>query len=106
MTDGWEYRPRMPDPFVFEATLWLYPGKAGWIFLTLPTGVADEILDVAPITGGIGSVKVDVLIGATTWSTSLFPDKEAGSFVLPIKRAVREAESVEVGDTVRVELVL
>lgn len=101
-----QYLPGVPDTFVFDAALWLYPGNGGWVFLTLPTETADEILDVAPTAGGFGSIKVDVRIGETEWSTSLFPDKKAGSFVLPVKGAVRDAESVEVGDTVAVALSL
>jgi len=96
----------MPPDYEFDAELWLYPGKAGWVFLTLPTETADEILDEVPHTGGFGSVKVNVAIGTTGWSTSLFPDKAAGSFVLPIKRAVRDAEGVGIGDSVQVMLSL
>ena len=38
--------------------------------------------------------------------TSIFPDGVRGSYVLPIKRAVREAEDLDVGDiaSVTVEL--
>ena len=72
--------------------------------MTLPDPIADEILDAAPPAGGFGSIRVDVQVGDTGWSTSLFPDRRAGSFVLPMKRAVREAESLEIGDTVAVTL--
>jgi hypothetical protein len=96
----------MPSTFEFEAVLWLYPGKAAWVFLTLPPEVADDIDDAAPSTGGFGSIKVAVRIGATEWSTSLFPSKESASFVLPVKRAVRDAESIEIGEAVRVALSL
>ena len=96
----------MSPSFTFEARLWLYPGKAGWVFATLPTETSDEILEAAPSTGGFGSVKVDVLLGNTTWSTSLFPDQQAGSFVLPVKKAVRDAESIDVGDTIRITVTL
>jgi hypothetical protein len=96
----------MSGSFEFDAVLWLYPGNAGWVFLTLPTETADEILDTTPVTGGFGSVRVDVGIGTTEWSTSVFPDKQSGSFVLPVKRAVRASESIEIGDTVRVRLSL
>jgi hypothetical protein len=92
----------MGPSFSFSAESWRYPGKAGWVFVTLPTGTADEILDAEPPTGGFGSVRVSVRIGGTTWRTSLFPDRRAASFVLPIKRPVRDAESIEIGDTVDV----
>jgi hypothetical protein len=52
-------------------------------------------------------VRVGVTVGATRWQTSIFPDSSRGAYVLPVKRAVREAEGLEVGDTctLRVELV-
>jgi hypothetical protein len=53
---------------------------------------------------GAGSIEVSVAIGATSWSTSIFPDAKAGSFVLPIKRTVREREQIVAGDTVTVSL--
>ena len=39
--------------------------------------------------------------------TSIFPDSARGSYVLPIKRAVRTAEALDAGDiaTVTVELI-
>jgi hypothetical protein len=90
--------------FDFDAALWLYPGESPWVFVTLPIEMAEEIEAVVPPSAGFGSIKVNVGIGGTEWSTSLFPDKESGSFVLPVKRAVREAESLEIGDTVYVTL--
>jgi hypothetical protein len=34
----------------------------------------------------------------TAWSTSLFPDKMVGSYLLPVKRSVRESEHLSIGD--------
>jgi Domain of unknown function (DUF1905) len=41
------------------------------------------------------------------WTTSIFPDSGSGTYVLPIKRPVRTAEALGVGDiaTVTVELI-
>jgi len=47
---------------------------------------------------------VQVRVGAAVWRTSVFPDSESGCFVLPIKRAVREANGVEAGDEIEVGL--
>jgi hypothetical protein len=40
-------------------------------------------------------------------ATSIFPGSGGGTYVLPIKRAVRKAEALDVGDiaTVTVELI-
>ena len=56
---------------------------------------------------GFGSSRVRVTVGASTWTTSIFPDSARGTYVLPIKRAIRNAERLDVGDiaTVTVELI-
>ena len=67
--------------------------------------MADDVLDVAgPVSRGFGSVRVEVTVGRTTWRTSLFPDAKAATYVLPVKKAVRVAEGLTVGDTVRVRI--
>lgn len=76
-----------------------------WHFVTLPEGLADEIEDFG--LGGhhaFKSVRVEVIVGETTWKTSLFPDKRAGSYVLPIKKEVREANGLSEGDTARITI--
>ena len=88
----------------FNAEVWLWKADAAWHFITVPEEAADEIEDMAVNRSGFGSVRVEVAIGSTTWRTSLFPSKEVGSFILPIKKAVRVAEGLEVGDACSVHL--
>ena len=92
--------------FTFDAELWEYQGENPWVFVTLPIDVADEIDEGVQVKGGFGSVKVEVTLGSSTWRTSLFPDKESGSFVLPVKRQVRAAEGAEIGDVVEFGLMV
>ena len=88
----------------FEAEVWVAQ-NGSWHFVTLPFDLADEIDDHAPDAKvGFGSVRVEATIGATTWSTSVFPDRRAKSFVLPLKASVRRAENVAVGQRVSVTL--
>lgn len=54
---------------------------------------------------GFGSVKVEVRLGDSRWSTSVFPQKKGGWF-LPVKKAICRAEGLEEGDAVEVELKL
>lgn len=97
----------MSETYTFTAPLWLWQADtAAWTFVTVPPEVADEIEDATPMKGGFGSVKVEVTIGATTWQTSLFPDNERETFILPVKKAVRVAESIDDGDTAEVSLVI
>ena len=93
----------------FTAELWLWDARRSdtWTFVTVPPDVTTAIEDEADALGpraGFGSVKVQVRVGATVWRTSVFPDSESGCFVLPIKRAVREANGVEAGDEIEVGL--
>ena len=89
----------------FEGEVWQYQGPDPWHFVTLPMELSEAIRDcaVGP-QGGFGSVRVVAAIGQTTWSTSVFPDKESGAFQLPVKAAVRQAEDLMAGDIVTVHI--
>jgi hypothetical protein len=93
----------MNPTFEFSAELWLH-NSGSWIFVTVPQDESDEISDVAPDVGGFGSVRVEVAIGSTTWRTSVFPSAELGCYVLPIKKPVRKAEKIDLGDVVDLAL--
>ena len=54
---------------------------------------------------GFGSLKVTATIGASTFSTSVFPSKELG-WLLPVKASVRKAEGIAEGDVIEVVLEL
>lgn len=90
----------------FQATLYYWrDDPTSWVFVDLPPDVADEIDDEAFSSGlhrGFGSIRVRASIGATTWETSLFLSTGHGTFVLPVKKPVRHAEGVDVGDQVTV----
>ena len=92
--------------WTFDAEVWLWKSDAAWHFLTLPEDVADEIEDMPMNRGGFGSVRVEVTIGSSTWGTSIFPSKDVGSFILPLKKPVRVAEGLEGGDTCTVHLAI
>ena len=94
---------------VFEAELWLWDARRSetWVFVRLPGAESEEIRDLAGgPRRGFGAVRVRATIGGSTWTTSIFPGGEDG-YVLPVKRQVRVAETLDVGDTasVTVELI-
>jgi hypothetical protein len=93
--------------YSFTEPIWEHEGPAAWYFITLPHDVTDEIDELTEgRQRGFGSVRVQVTVGATTWATSIFPDTRAGSFVLPVKKAVRATEGLESGEAVDVLLEL
>ena len=94
----------------FAAELWNWDARRAdsWTFVSLPVEASAEIRELAGgRRRGFGSLRVRVTLGGSSWATSIFPDAGRDAYVLPIKRAVRRAEALDVGDvaTLTVELV-
>jgi hypothetical protein len=97
----------MNRDFKVRSKVWLYPGMAGWHFLTLPKKEGADIkLKFGKQAKGWGSLPVSVTLGTTTWSTSIFPDSKMGSYLLPLKASVRKKEDIVAGDMVTFTLTL
>jgi Domain of unknown function (DUF1905) len=93
--------------WTFSAEVWEHDGPAAWFFISLPEADADDIDEMfGHSAAGFGSLRVEVSIGATTWRTSIFPDTKRGTYVLPVKKAVRIAEGLTAGTVAEVELVV
>ena len=93
----------------FDAELWIWAARRSesWTFVALPAEASDDVRDrSAGLERGFGSLRVRARIGASTWTTSIFPDAGRGVYVLPIKRAIRTACSIEAGDRATVEVEL
>lgn len=86
-----------------EGKVWLYEGPGGWHFVTLPEAAGRTVRELS-VRNGWGSVRVTVTIGTTTWETSVFPDKRSGSYLLPIKKEVRDRVGISSGDRIRFTL--
>jgi hypothetical protein len=94
--------------FDFDADLWVWDARRTetWTFVSVPPEYSAEIAEwAAGIPRGFGSVRVEATIGRTTWRTSVFPGGD-GRYALPVKKAVRKAESLEIGGpaSVRIEI--
>lgn len=95
----------MAASFDLRLEVWLHPGAGGWHFVTLPQREGEELRRRSEgLVRGWGAIPVTATLGKTTWTTSLFPDAKSGSYLLPIKAKVREAEQVFAGDTVPLTL--
>jgi len=91
----------MGPEFEFSGEIWLHDGPAAWCFLTLPPELAEEIEFLAgEISRPFGSIRVEARIGDVSWSTSIFKDKKRGSYLLPVKSAVRKKSGIDVGEKV------
>ncbi len=81
--------------YAFEAELWRWASRTDeWVFARLPLEASDEIAEVP---------RLRVTLGGSRWTTSIFPEPRGtdGAYVLPVKRSVRTAEGVGLGDVVR-----
>lgn len=87
----------------FNGEIWFWKGPSPWHFITVPEEECRELEAASTLVSyGWGMIPVTVQIGETGWETSLFP--KDGRYVVPIKAWVRNAEGLEIGDTVTVGL--
>lgn len=96
----------MPMQATFTAELWIWDARKSdsWTFVTVPPDVSDELRARSGPPNGFGSIPVEVRVGTSAWRTSVFPDKDSGCYVLPIKAAVRRAEDLAAGDAAQVSI--
>ncbi len=91
--------------FSFSATVWEWRGPAPYHVVSVPPDVAIEIKELASaVTYGWGMIPVSGKIGATTFDTSLWAKN--GTYAVPLKDAVRNAEGISLNDLVSIELSL
>ena len=75
-----------------------------WYFVALPQHLSADIREIPRPRRGFGSVRVEARIGGSTFRTSIFPDSSQGAYVLPLKRAVRDAEGISADGILSVSL--
>ena len=106
--------PEEPPKVSFSAPLLVWrTEKYGDMAYVVITGAAAESINGHELVRrlefgrrrGFGSVKVEVMVGGSRWSTSVFPQKTGGWF-LPMKKAICRAEGLDPGDEIQVLLEL
>ena len=90
--------------FNVRAKVWLYPGMAGWHFVTIPKKQSERIKKVfGAKKRGWGSLPVMATIGETHWETSIFPDKKSGLIYCRSRPRYAKAD-IALGDMIRLAL--
>ena len=83
--------------------VWYWRGPSPFYFVTVPKKQGEKIKEIASlVTYGWGVIPVTSKSGNSEWTTSLFP--KDGTYVVPIKKVVREKEAIEVGNVVKILL--
>lgn len=90
--------------WVFEGQVVEWRGPAPYYYVPMPVEDAEDLKDAARGLEYWGQVAVTATIGETTFTTALFP--KDGTYLLPLKAAIRRAEEIDLDDVVSVALVL
>jgi hypothetical protein len=80
-------------------------GPAPFLFVAVPEDASRDIKALSSLVSyGWGVIPVTAQLGATAWTTSLFPKN--GRYLVPIKKIVQTAEHVSAGDIVQIALTI
>ena len=89
----------------FTGDVFTWRGPSPFYFVEVPGDLCEIIRAVSSmVTYGWGVIPVQVHIGGTDWTTSLFP--KDGRYLVPLKDKVRRAEGIDHGDEVAVRLII
>lgn len=77
-------------------------GPAPYYFVALPPDAADLVDEVKADVVYWGVVPVRAWVGATEFTTAMFP--RADTWFLPLKVAVRRSEGIDLGQLVEVRI--
>ena len=87
----------------FDSVVIEWRGPAPFYFAPVPDAECQDIREISQIVSyGWGVIPCSVTVGKTTITTSLFPKQ--GSYLVPLKDALRKPENLTVGDTLKVTL--
>ena len=93
--------------FKVRVRVWVYPGKGGWYFVSLPVRESREIKNTFGTPHRAwGAIPVQVTLGVLVWKTSIFPDSKSGQYILPLKADIRRRASVRESDTLTLSLLV
>ncbi|KAA9087205.1 DUF1905 domain-containing protein [Microbacterium radiodurans] len=91
--------------FEFDAEVFRWTARTqDWFFAAVPDEISADIREIPRMPRGFGAVRVRARIGGSRWETSIFPDSDRGTYILPLKRSVRDAEGIGSDGVVRVGL--
>lgn len=91
--------------FKFDAEVIYWRGPAPFFYARVPLDQADDIRSASKLVSyGWGVIPVEATVGGVTFTTSLFP--RDGTYLLPLKDAVRKPTGITADDTIHVEMTL
>mgnify|MGYP000075326164 CR=1 FL=1 len=82
--------------FSITAQVWKWQGNSPWYFINVDKKRSEQIR----AEYGKGLIPVSVMLGSSTWKTSLLPHLESNMYLIAIKKSIRRAEQIVEGSTV------
>jgi hypothetical protein len=82
--------------FRIKGKVWRWPGIGGWHFVTLGRELTAKIREEY----GKGMIKIIASAGKSFWDTSLFPHTRDRTYLICIKKIIRQKEGIYEGDIV------
>ena len=87
----------------FKSEVIYWRGPSPFFFVKVPEKEAKLIHEISKqVTYGWGVIPCDVTIDDTEFYTALIP--KVGSYLVPLKKSVREKLDIDLGDSVKVQL--
>ena len=91
----------------FSSEPWKYIGQSGWIFVSLPKKLSNQIRAIFKRQeAGWGRLTAIARIGNTEWKTAIWFDTKANAYLLPLKAEIRKKEKVEIGKRINVAVII
>jgi hypothetical protein len=85
--------------------VFFWRGPAPFHFVAVDEVTSDVIHQIsASVTYGWGMNPCECVVGSTTFEAALWP--KDGGYIIPLKKAVRDRESIAVDDTITVVLLI
>jgi len=93
----------MSKVFLIKGEMWRWHGDGGWHFLTIDKKTSEKIKNIGN-SYGAGFIKTKVSVGKSIWETALFPNSKEKTYLISIKKKIREQENLFEGDVIKVRV--
>ena len=92
----------MHTKFCIQKKVWIWPGNmSAWHFVYVD-GKEKEYAEKHGRKSRNGLIKIEARVGKTSWQTSLLPFKKDNTYLIAIKKEVRDKEDVSEGDIITI----
>ncbi len=92
----------MNKTFHIQKKVWVWPGNiSAWHFIYVD-GTEKEYIEKHGNKSKNGLIRIEATIGKTTWQTSLLPFKKDNTYLIALKKQVREKEQIIEGDMITI----